>query len=45
MSALTSPSVSLLIRACSSLSLESSVRMLPRWSQAITIMAPSLPQI
>ena len=45
MSALVSPSMSLLILACSSGSDARSVRMPPRWSQAITIIAPSLPQI
>ena len=45
MSALVSPSMSLVILACSSGSDASKVRMPPRWSQAMAIIAPSLPHI
>ena len=45
MSALVSPSMALVIAFCASGSAASRLRMPPRWSQAITIIAPSAPQI
>ena len=45
MSILVSPSTSLEIATCASGVVASNCRMPPRWSQAITIIAPSSPQI